>query len=103
MEQIKNILLSAGFLIIEYDKQGFRAHTTNTKGIQLQFVLLDGILGAYADFNGLTKTVIDSSRISTVGQLYVFLETNLFVIKEFPALIQALSPIITNGDTACER
>jgi hypothetical protein len=97
MLTIPDFLIQLGFQIKVHSNEDFQGYFLKEK-IQLNIISCDSIIGIQAEFNGLKRTIIDSSRISSVNELVFIISRNVFFKSHFHILYEEMTQSQTLSD-----
>tara|TARA_R110002074_G_scaffold63042_1_gene151426 strand:- start:2 stop:310 length:309 start_codon:yes stop_codon:yes gene_type:complete len=98
MLTIPNFLIQLGFQINVHSDYDFNGSFLKEKDVQINIICSDSIIGIQAEFKGLKRTLIDSSKINSVNDLVFILSKNIFFSRNFKFLLQEMIQLQTLSD-----
>jgi hypothetical protein len=89
MLTIPNFLIQLGFQIKVHSNEDFHGSFLKEE-IPLNIISCDSIIGIQAEFNGLKRTIIDSSKINSVNEFVFIISRNVFFKSHFHILYEEM-------------
>ncbi|ALU74706.1 hypothetical protein AUW17_05230 [Tenacibaculum dicentrarchi] len=87
MKEVSVFLQKIGFNLSIHSNY-FNGSYISDNGIEITVIYFDSIIGVKAECKGLSRTLIDSSKINSVTELIYILSRNIFIKNNLPALYQ---------------
>jgi len=98
MLEISNNLSKLGFNLSTQSDGSFHGSYISESGLEINTIFLDSIIGMEVNFKDLKRTILDSTTINSVDELFFILSRNVFLKSQFQTLYREMiqSQILSN-------
>ena len=98
MLKISNYLSELGFNLTTQSDGSFHGSYISENCLEINTIFIDSKIGMEVNFNGLKRTILDSTIIHTVDELVFILSRNVFLKSQFHILYKEMIQSQTLSD-----